>query len=167
VELGILTNIGNTYHYYTEGAVDGKPTTSFGAGLMSQFNFGKWAFRPEVHYDRIKAQHPAGKIVANNLTIPVSVVLQYSDILMSMDVFLGGYYSYCIEGKQGNEKIDFKNTFNRDEFGLTFGVGLSFKPIKIGFTSRSALTNFTKNPNSDKAHIQNITTYFTLTYYLF
>jgi hypothetical protein len=162
---GLSANIGSNYHHYTDGAVDGKTTFSFGAGLMSQINFGALAIRPELHYDRIRAKYPAGLIATDNLTVPLSFVLQTpSNSIMGMDVFFGGYYTYRFDGKQGSEKIDFQNTFNREEFGLTYGFGMYLKPFKISFTNRTALTNFTQQANDANAHIRNRTNYFTLTY---
>ena len=161
---GISASIGSNYHYYTDGPVNGKSATSYNAGLMSQINFGKFAIRPEVYYERIRAKHPAGTISTDNLTVPVSFVLQTVQRGMGADVFIGGYYSYRFDGKQGKEIIDFENTFNRNEGGLTYGFGLYVKPFKIGFTNRTALTNFTQNANADNAHIRNRTSFFTITY---
>ena len=164
VEFGLLAKIGSNHHNYTEGAFIGKTATSFGIGLMTQFNFGQYAIRSELHYDRICAEHPAGTIKTDNLVIPLNLVLQlHMEDMLVMDMSFGGYYSYCFNGTQGN-RIDFENTFNRNEFGYTFEFGMHLKPFKIAFTRRSALTNFTKHPNSDNAHIRNRTSYFTLGY---
>lgn len=162
---GVSANVGSNHHYYTAGTLDGKSATTFGAGLMSQVNFGAFAIRPEVHYDRSQAQHPAGKITTDNLTIPLSFVVQSKNTsFVGMDLFLGGYYSYKLSGKQAGENIDFENTYNRNEGGFSWGFGFYMRPLKIGFTSRIGLTDFTQHPNSDKAHIRNRTNYFTLTY---
>ena len=161
---GISANIGSNNHHYTDGAVTGKSATSYGVGLMSQVNFGKYAIRPEVLYDRIRAKHPAGTITTDNLTVPVSFVLQAFQFGTGFDLSIGGYYAYRFGGKQGNEKIDFENTFNRHEGGIAYGFGMWVRPFKIAFTGRNALTNFTKSTNEDKAHLQNRTRYFTLTY---
>jgi len=163
--IGISANIGSNHHYYTNGAVNGKTSTSYGAGLLSQVNFGRYAIRPEIHYDRISAKYPAGTIAMDKLTVPISFVLQTSQLGMGVDFFMGGYYSYHFGGKQGKEKIDFKDTFNRQESGFTSGCGMRVGSFKIGLTGRIALTNFTKFTNDDKAYLQNRTSYFTLTYF--
>lgn len=161
---GITGNLGTNYHHYTAGATDGKTASSSGIGLMSQVNFGRFAIRPEMYYEILNAKHPNGDISTNNLTVPISLVMQNMEGGAGVDVFLGGYYSYRFNGKQNGEKIDFVNTFNRNETGLTFGFGFQVKPFKIGFTSRQALTNFTQSPNSDNAHIRNRANYFTVSY---
>lgn len=160
--IGLTANIGSNYHHYTAGSVDGKTTTSYGAGLVTQFNFGIWGIRPEVHYDRIQAKHPDGKIATDNITIPLSLVLQTKESSAGFDWFAGGYYTYRFGGKQGDTAIDFQNIFNQTEYGLTFGFGFWVGPVKIGYTNRRALTNFTKEPNADNAHIRNRTNYFTV-----
>ena len=165
VDFGLSANIGTNYHHYTDGAIDGKTSGSFGMGLMSQINFGPFfGIRPEVHYDRITAKHPAGKIEANNLTTPLNLVLHTAGMDFGMDLFVGLYYSHCFYGTQGSEVIDFENTFNRNEFGYTFGFGVRIGSFKMGATTRSALTNFTKNANMDNAHIRNKANYFTISY---
>jgi len=54
---GVTANSGHTYHHYTTGGNE-ESAFSFGAGLMSQINFGIFAIRPEVYYDHIRAHHP-------------------------------------------------------------------------------------------------------------
>ena len=176
---GISANIGSNYHHYTDGAVDGKTTTSFGFGLMSQVNFGMWAIRPEVHYDRIRGQHPRGLIATNNITVPLSLVLQAVDYSMGFgigaDVFLGGFYSHRFSGTQGDNPINFDGNiyhvvygraeaFHRDEFGITWGFGFRAGPVRLGYTNRTALSNFTQERNDVDAHIRNRTNYFTMTF---
>jgi len=166
VEFGLSVNAGSNHHHYTKGALDGKSASSFGVGLGSQVNFGFFALRPEVFYDHVRAKYPAGNIATNNLTVPVSFVLQYvkDDFSTSADMFLGGYYSVRFGGNMGKEKIDFENIFNRRESGITYGIGLFVRPFKIGYTWRRALTNFTQSPNDDNAYIRNRTNYFTISY---
>jgi len=164
VEYGVSANIGSTMPH--ENDKDNKTVAmSFGAGFMSQVNFGCFAVRPELHYDHIRARHPSGTIATDNLTVPLSLVLQTPEYLFfGGDIFFGGYYSYRLSGKQGKQKIDFENTFNRGEAGLTFGLSINYKPFKAGVNCRVALTDFTKSTNVYDAHIRNKTLYITLTY---
>ena len=163
---GISANIGSNYHHYTKGAVNGKTSVSYGVGLMSQINFRYFAIRPELYYDRIRAKHPTGTIVTDNLTVPLSIVGSFytTNSVKVADIFFGGYYAYRFGGKQDKKKIDFENTFNHNEGGLTFGAGIYLGLIRMGYTSRMALTNFTKTSNVDNAHIRSVTNYFTITY---
>ncbi|MCL2683114.1 MAG: M20/M25/M40 family metallo-hydrolase [Bacteroidales bacterium] len=163
-EFGVSVNTGTNRHHYTAGAVTGKSTFSYGIGLMSQVNFGNFAIRPEVYYDKARAKYPAGTIATDNLTVPLSIVLKTAQQQAGADLFLGGYYTYRFDGKQGKEKIDFEHTFNRQEVGLTYGFSLYVKPFKIGFTGRRALTNFSQSSNANHAHLRNRAGYFTITY---
>ena len=161
---GISANLGNTYHHYTTGGNE-KAAFSFGAGIMSQINFGILAIRPEVYYDHIRAYHPDGTTATNNITVPLSLVLQTPrQFIMEMDLFAGGYYSYRFDGKQESHELDFEETFNRHEGGITFGFGEYIKPFRIGITWRIALTDFTQFANADNAHIRNVTNYIAIAY---
>ena len=181
---GISANIGSNYHHYTAGAVDGKTTTSFGAGLLTQLNFGFFAIRPEVHYDRIRGRHPNGLIATNNITVPLSLVFQTIDHSMGFpigsDIFIGGFYSHRFSGTQGGDPLNFgdvvytpdamyplRETFHRDEFGITWGLGIRIGPVMFGYTNRTALTDFTQQTSDiggRPAHIRNRTNYFTMTF---
>jgi len=163
--LGFTANAGTNRHHYTAGAVTGKTTFSYGAGLFSQVNFGAMAIRPEVRYDRIRAKHPDGIISTDNLTIPLSLVVQHLRQGSGVGFFVGGYYTYRFDGTYRAEIMDFEKTFNREEKGLTFGFNIYARPIVIGFTRRVALTNFMQFPNADNAHLRNRTNYFTIGYF--
>ena len=161
---GVSANLGHTYHDYTVGGRE-DAAFSFGAGLMSQINFGVFGIRPEIYYDRIQAYNPSGTTITNNITVPLTLILQTPvKFFNEIDLFAGGYYSYRFDGKQGNQAIDFEKTFTRHEGGITFGWDCYLKPIKFGQTWRIALTDFTRFANADNAHIRNITTYATITY---
>jgi hypothetical protein len=138
IDYGISANINFSENY------------SFGIGFMPQINFGIFAIRPELHYEHIRISHTAETIVTNNITVPLSLVLQTPEYsFLGGDISFGGYYSYRFFGNQGGE------------IGLTFGWGGIFKPFKIGNTFRLALTDFAQPPNE---RIRNIISYFTISY---
>ena len=162
---GITGNIGSNYHYYTDGALDGKPANSYGIGVMTQLNMRSFAIRPEVYYEYIQAMHPDGTIKTNNITIPLNLVYQTANSSMfCVDIFIGGYFSHKFSGKQGSNNLDFTNLYYRNEGGINFGFDLQLAMIRLGYVNRSALTDFTRSKNVDNAHIQNRASYFTLTY---
>ncbi|MDR3220346.1 MAG: M20/M25/M40 family metallo-hydrolase [Dysgonamonadaceae bacterium] len=164
VWFGISAAIGDNFHYYTAGALDGKPTASYGIGLLTQLNMGMFAIRPEVYYEYLQAQHPDGKIKASKVSVPLNLVVQMTERMAGADFFIGGYYSYLFSGKQGNGTLDLTDIFYRNEGGLNYGCGLRVGPLRAGFSVKYGLTNFTRHKNADGAHIRNQATYFTLTY---
>ena len=108
---------------------------------------------------------PVGTFATSNITVPLSLVLQTPDrSFFGVDFFFGGYYSYRFAGKQGKDKMDFENIFNRHESGLTFGFSMFFRPFTLGIAGRMALTDLTKIPDADNAHLQNKTAFLTLRY---
>jgi len=166
INYSLTANFGSSYYKNAEDKNDSKSANiSFGVGFTPQVNFGCFAIRPELHYDRIQIQQPDGKIATNRITVPLNLVLQTPEYMFfGGDIFFGGYYSYLLGGKQDGEKLNFENTFNRTEAGLTFGFGWHMKPFSIGITGRTALTDFTKIPNANNAHLRNRTLYTTMRY---
>ena len=89
VDFGVSVSFGSILHHYITGESD----ALLGAGLLSQINFGIFAIRPELLYDHIREIHPSGTITKNNITVPLSLVLQTPDYwIFGGDLFFGGYY---------------------------------------------------------------------------
>jgi aminopeptidase YwaD len=165
IELGVSANLGFINHPFVAGKNDYENGYSFGAGFVPQINFGIFAIRPELDYEYIRIPHPSGTITTNNITIPLSLVLQTPEMSVTGgDIFFGGYYSYRFSGKQGGETIDFTDTFNRGDFGLNFGFDIFLKPLKFGYTFRIPLTDFAKSTDTYNGNLRNRLLYLTLTY---
>ena len=160
---GISANYGSNYHRYTDGALDGKSKLSAGIGLNGQLNMKYLAVRPEVYYEYVGARHPEDDVATHGITIPLNLVLQTpSSMWQVMAVFAGPYYNYKFAGTQGSNQLDFKNIFKREEIGLNWGVELKLAWLRLGYTHRIALTDFSRTKNADNAHIRNRASYFTL-----
>jgi len=163
---GVSTNFGSNYHHYTAGALDGKSNNATGIGLNGQLNMKNFAFRLETYYEYVSAQYPkieGGDITTHGITIPLNFVVQTNPTMISGLAFIAGpYYSYKLAGTQGNTQIVFKNVFNREEIGLNLGFELKLAYIRIGYTHRIALTNFSQIKNDDGAHIRNRASYATI-----
>jgi len=165
ISFGLSVNIGSNYHYYTKGALDGKPASAYGVGLNGQLNMKHFALRPEVCYNYVNARHPQGNIATHAITVPLNLMLQTEPSSSGiMAVFAGPYYSYKFIGKQGSDELDFANNYKREEIGLNMGFEMRILMMRLGVTYRNALTNFTQTKNADGAHIRNKTTYVTLGY---
>ena len=163
--VGLSANIGNNYHYYTKGAVNGKPTTSFAIGLFGQLNINTFAIRPEVFYDIINARHPDGRITTQSVTVPVNIGLQTpASGPVGVAIYVGPYYNYKFDGKQNGKPLDFDNDYKREEFGINICLEMRLSNMRIGYTNRSALTDFSKQKNLYNAHLRNRSSFFTLSY---
>lgn len=165
IELGASINLGMINHLFIAGINDYEKGWSLGAGFVPQINFGIFAIRPELAYEHFWILHSTGTISTNNITVPLSLVLQTPEMsFVGGDIFFGGYYSYRFSGKQGGETIDFQNTFNRNEFGLNFGFDIFLKPLKFGYTFRIPLTDFAQSTSVYNGNLRNRLLYMTLTY---
>ena len=162
---GISANTGSNYHHYTKGALNGKSSIAFGVGLNGQLNMKFFAVRPEVYYDCITAQHPQGKITTYAITVPFNLLLQTSSSSAGgAALFAGPYYRYKMSGKQGKTPLDFDNLFYRNEGGFNIGLEIWVTRFRLGFVSRTALTNFSQTRNVDDAPVRNRTSYLILGY---
>jgi len=162
---GISANMGSNYHYYTKGALNGKPAAAYSIGLNGQLNMNYFAIRPEVLYDYIAAGHPQGKITTHGITVPLNFVLQTQPSSSGVvAIYAGPYYSYKFKGKQGDTQLDFENIFRRDETGFNYGAEIRIVKLRLGITHRNALTNFSRMKYPDGAHIRNRATYVSLGY---
>ena len=162
---GISAYKGSNAHHYTAGALTGKSAGAYSIGLSAGVNMGIVAIRPELCYDFIQARHPDGTISAHGITIPFNFLVQtrpsYSG---GAALFAGPYYSHKFGAKQKGAELDFDNLYNINEIGINWGVEFRVSYLRAGFSSRNALTNFTRTKNSDGAHIRNRTLFFTLGY---
>jgi len=150
IGLEVSANLSSVIRHYTTE----KSNAFIGAGVIPQINFGAFAVRPELLYDHIREINPSETIITNNLTVPLSLVLQTPNHwIFGGDVFFGGYYTNCLNGKQGDIPLDFENSFNRDGFGLSFGLGYYLKPFKVGATFRIPLTDFNQSAGVNKRKI--------------
>jgi len=173
---GISANMGSNYHYYTKGALNGKPASAYNIGINGQLNMNYFAIRPEIYYDYIKANHPEGKITTHGITVPLNLVLQTPPSSSGgLAVFIGPYFSYKLKGKydkapndfdimKHHVPLDFDYTCRREEFGFNYGAEVSLVKLRLGVTHRSALTNFSRMKHLDDAHLRNRATYVSLSY---
>ena len=164
-EMAIAANIGSTHHYYTAGAVDGKPAGAYSIGLTAGINMGFWGLRPEVYYDYLKARHPAGNISTHSITVPLNILLQTpSASSAGAAVFAGPYYRHFFSGKQQNTPLEFDNLFYRNEGGINYGVEVRVAMIRIALTNQQAFTNFTRTKNENDAFLRNRSIFTTISY---
>ena len=165
IKFGITISIGSNYHSYTAGALNGKPTSAYSAGLSATINMSALGLRPEVYFDYIQAQHPAGKVSTHSITVPFNLLLQTTPLSHTgAAVFAGPYYSRRFGGKQGNSPLDFESLYNRNEAGLNYGIELRLFSVRTGIARRHAYTNFTRTKNDGGAHLRNRSFMATLSY---
>jgi hypothetical protein len=61
---------------------------------------------------------------------------------------LGGYYSYHFAGNISGTAIDFENSFNRNEFGITIGAGVEvMEMVQLGIYYQKGLSDLNKLPD--------------------
>lgn len=163
-EGGITIAGGSNYLRFSSGTLRGKIAPVFGAGLYGQMNLGVFAVRTGAMFERTGAQHPAGRIWENQLTVPLQLILQtLPSNSAGLFISAGGYYSYGLNGKQGGEKMDYDEVYERSEFGVMWGLGMRIDRVTLSVDTRYGITGRLLN-DVDGANQRNRSTRLSVSY---
>lgn len=165
---GVTASVGANSHHYTKGSINGKNKAIYSGGLYTDIRMsrsGVISLRPEVSYERVGAKHPDGTMWTNGVVVPLNIVINTPPIIpVGLQLAFGGYYTHKFSGHQGGHRVDFANTYYRNEAGLSWGISMKLSPVTFGVRVRYALTNFTRHKLESGAHIKNRATMFTMSY---
>ena len=169
-EFAVTGSIGSTAHRYTQGALTGKSSFSWNAGLWLQRNISSFALRAEVLYHNRAARYPdAGdalsksyrRLTMQSVTVPLNIMLKFpGESSTYFYINAGGYYSYNFAGKLGGAALDFDKDATRHEYGWTWGLGMSMGSIGMAYTSYHGISPVM--PHGTK--MKNESSYFTMFY---
>jgi aminopeptidase YwaD len=139
----IKMGVGQSFFRYSDQFYRGKSILGFNAGLAGQIKFGKYfALQPEVLYSTSGSKSANGTFRTQQVTVPVNLLVGFFNNNMQTAVYyiLGGYYSYLFAGKDGHTNLDFDNTYQRNQYGLSYGVGVDVMKVQVSIVARHALT---------------------------
>ncbi len=145
---GIRINAGTNHHNYQDEFYDGKPVFSGEAGLFASISAARFLIiQPEVLYQTIGSQHPGGNFRTHSITTPVTLLFSSPAENMIQTYFLfGGYFSYHFGGTVNRADIDFRNVYDNQEVGLSYGFGLQVMNVQVGMIIRNGLSNIWQDP---------------------
>jgi len=150
--LGYRLAMGSSHFDYKDEFFRSKSRFSFETGLYAQIQLTYALFlQPEVVYDYNSAKHPDGKLNQHSLTTPLNLMLRTnsgSDFYPNFYILAGGYYSWHLDGKIGGDKMDYDAVFNKQEYGVSFGVGFEIWKAQIGWVMRRSLTDLYQNTSN-------------------
>jgi len=141
---GFRLNNGSGSHNYKDQFYKGKKIFSTSAGVMAQIRLtGNLSIQPEILYETKGSQHSAGVFRTHSLTTPLNLLLMTSENEYIRSYFeFGGYYCYHFGGNIDGAPIDFDNDFNKQEYGLTFGLGFEvMKKVQAGIYFQKGLSD--------------------------
>jgi aminopeptidase YwaD len=160
---GLRLNMGSSQHNYGDQYYKGKDIFATGIGLLTNFRLsGNFHLQAEALYETKGSEHSDGIFRTHSLTTPLNLLLMTDeDEFVRFYGQVGGYYSYHFGGSISGTPIDFDNDFNKQEFGLTFGIGLEGMGLQMGVIFQRGLSDLNRLTGDHISH-QNI--YFTLGY---
>ncbi len=151
LETGIFALGGSSWHSFPERFYTAKNVLSYGAGLSAELKLHKnFGLQTEVMYLGDGSRSPAGTFRRHSVMIPVNLnVYLLDDVggLFSTFFFGGPYFLKTFAGKNGGEAIDFKSSFNDQEWGYQLGFGLELMDWRISGSWPVGLTDLQKNPD--------------------
>jgi aminopeptidase YwaD len=161
---GARINFGSGNHNYKEEFYRGKTIFALEAGLFASLRITPHlSLQPELLYETKGSQHAEGTYRTHAVTVPVNLQFTLAEESMIRSyIQLGGYYSYHLGGKLGNEPIDYTGTYTPHEFGFTYGVGFEVMQVQFGFYSQQGLTSILNGSDETGSAILPQSIYFML-----
>lgn len=163
---GAKANLGRSYHNYSDAFFNGKGRFAYEVGLFGQLKItNHFSLQPELLYSSLASDFQTGNFRTHSITTPLSLVLatrMNKEMNQRFYAKVGGYYRYHFYGSANKEELDFEKTFEQEEIGLTYGVGLEIMSFFAEVNFNHALTDVSKDPILGE--FRNRAAYFTLGY---
>lgn len=148
---GIKLNMGSGRHNYRDDFYKGKSILSAEAGLFASIRVTRFlSLQPEVLYGTTGSQHPDGSFRTHSITTPLHVKWISPEGMVRTWFMAGGYYSYHFGGKVGDAAIDFQDLYERQEFGISYGLGMEVMNVQLGFMFTRGLNSTLQDAASGK-----------------
>lgn len=148
-ESGLRINMGRNQHVYVNEFFKGKPVVAAEVGVFAKVTLLKrLALQPELLYSTIGSHHNGGVYRTHALSIPASILFIFATTNgFDGTLYLkgGGYYTYVFRGKLGKERADYKQIFNRQEYGFDVGFIMEVENVQLGYTYKCSLSNLYQN----------------------
>lgn len=164
-EAGIRWNLGSSKFNYRDDPIQGNSIFATQAGAFTSFRLSKLVYLlPEVLYETKGSQYLSGKIRTHAITLPVSLALSTPDQgYVRVWIQAGGYFTYMFSGKQGDQSLDFDNDFQRQEYGLCYGIGMeAMNMLQMGIYFQHGLSDLSKDSNPAPWNLVHQNIYFML-----
>ena len=143
LSIGLSGYFGSGQHLYKDEFFDAKLETAYSVGLFLNYQFTKhWALHLEGLYDRNASRSALGEFKRHSIMVPLN--LEWGKFAY---VTAGAYFKHHFDGKDGDSKLDFDNTYRKQEWGYNFGIGLKYSHYRIGFNTNRSFQSIFQNGN--------------------
>ncbi len=143
-DFGTKIGLGSSNNEFPNDYFAAKSIFSYNAGFYIQMQLGRrFAFQPAVLFISDGSKSPEGIFRRYSATVPVNFhynVVNEIGGLVKVFSIAGGYYQYSFGGKNGGAAIDFDSKYNKEEFGLNFGLGFEVMGIQAEYIWQRSLT---------------------------
>ncbi len=145
---GAIIGAGSSQFNYREDPVMGKSIFAAQAGLFANIRLaGFLRLQPEVLYETRGSEAPGGNFRVHSLSIPVNLQISSPDQGFVRTFFhVGGYYSFHLGGSQGGNPIDFDGTYNKQDYGISYGFGFEAMDVQLKLSFHTGLFNIVHDP---------------------
>lgn len=149
ISLGYLLNTGTGFHEYKNEFYQAKQVFNMSTGFSLEIPLSPYfSLQPELLYDLNGSKIAEGNFYRHSLTMPLNLQFgsKRSEVIpVRFYTFGGFYYRYNLTGKIAGEKINYTDSYARNEWGYNFGMAMDVFRFTAGFTMRKGLTRLTKN----------------------
>jgi hypothetical protein len=148
----VTFGIGSSSNLYPNKFYNAKSIIAYNAGLSAKISLNKYfAIQPEILYESSGSESAAGTLRTNSLTIPVNLLIGIDNSSdYNFNLILGGYLRNNLFGKDGGEKIDYTDKYNRLQYGLSCGFGFEIMNVQVRFIDQFNLTRLYSNLSAEK-----------------
>jgi hypothetical protein len=161
---GVRVNLGSGEHNYREEFYHGKSIFAAEAGFFASIKAAGFLYiQPEVLYETKGSRHEDGTFRTHSITAPLNLQISSPENEYLRTYFqIGGYYSYHFGGKLGDSKIDYQDTYNPNEYGISFGFGVEVMNMQWGIYLQRGLSGILQAQGAGRIMHENV--YFMLGY---
>lgn len=162
---GAILHTGSGYHRYKDQFFRANSIVNVSTGLYLQLPLTRtMTLQQEFLYDFNGSAFAGGDFRRHALTLPLNLQLgtpRGQTGPVRLFAFAGAYYRHTLAGRAGGKSMDFEQSFEREEWGYSFGCGVDIMRFNITYTARRGLTSLLKN---NEVKVLDANMYFTLGY---
>ncbi|MFO7575936.1 MAG: M28 family peptidase [Bacteroidales bacterium] len=154
VMAGLRVGYGSTLHAHKTEFYNAKPILSAEAGFEAQLRLTRnIRLQPAVMYQLSGSKTDAGKLRTHSVVPQIDLLLTTrGGSIADPTLFLlaGGYYSHSFAGREAGSPADFTLKYDKTDYGLRFGAGVTIMKMQIAFTYKYGLNRVNLDPADGK-----------------
>lgn len=138
---GLTFGLGSSSHLYKEEFFDAKEDAAASGGVRLQYRFHRqFSLSLEGLYNYNSSQSAQQTFSREGIMVPLN--LQFGT---NFYVFAGAYYTHYLKAKIGDQKLDFKDSLRKQEWGANYGVGINYLRYDIRLQGTRGFQSIYKN----------------------